>query len=223
MMRFKKGENNMDINTICGTDGQSIPDVDERSNVLEMIDPNDNCRCRYQYQYYDGILLRRQLPAAEDGDRWRGDYVDEPWWEVMHIMPPGGPIYNYWRMFGGDPIKWMLTREKYREVLALAPDGRPVRYTDRGLLIQPAESNDYVEVNNMTQARLVYYGCEPLYLLSLDIGYSLLRAQTPVIVRMNVRYACAYEDAQGRPHYCREMGSVVADILSAAGYIVHRV
>lgn len=190
------------------------------NNMIEMIDPNDNSHSRYQYQYYDGILLKRRLPA--DGDRWRGDYVDEPWWEVMHSIPPGGPIYDYWKKSGGDPIKWIAAKEKYSGVLALAPDGRPVRYTDRGLLIQPADSDECVEVNNMTQARLVYYGCEPLYLMPLDIGYSLLQTQTPVIVRMNVRYACAYEDAQGRPHYCREMGSVVADILTDAGYIVHR-
>jgi len=33
------------------------------NNMIEMIDPNDTSHSRYQYQYYDGILLKRRLPA----------------------------------------------------------------------------------------------------------------------------------------------------------------
>ena len=67
------------------------------SKVLQMIDPNDNSRTRYQYlARHPNLLYRRQLPAVEHGDVWRGEAHPRPWEQsAPRDVPTTGPVRDY--------------------------------------------------------------------------------------------------------------------------------
>ena len=129
--------------------GEILPD-----GTLQMRDPTDRTRSRYQWRVEGGVLLRRRLPNV--GNCWAGE-TEEPWWEVEHEIPRIGPVHEYWREHGGDPVQWALAHEYWEDVVALTPDGRHVQTSGSGMVIQPKGDNYTVHVKDLKEARDAYY------------------------------------------------------------------
>lgn len=131
--------------------------------ILTTIDPNDNAQARYQYMVSGWLLLRRRLPPAEVSDRWPDDAIDEPWWEPVLELPPGGEIRRHWeqqtsREVDAHEYAWQA-RQVAGHVVAYAPSGREVRRerdSDQ-LVVQPHNDNYWIRVPDLRSAREAYY------------------------------------------------------------------
>lgn len=139
--------------------GTSAPDTDPA--VLTLADPNDNSGARHQYRVADWLLLHRRLPPIEIGDRWRDDAIDEPWWEPVLQLPPGGVILDFWAAHAD---LGMRRRDYARQargaarIVAYTPNGREVRLrTDGAMEVQRAVDNYWVRVPDLRAARRAYY------------------------------------------------------------------
>lgn len=129
-----------------------------KNEIFTSVDPNDNAGRRHQYRVDNGTPMRRVLPA--DTDRWMDDAIDDPWWEIMHEAPADGPIGDWLREAGYDPLQWATAvREYYHMVIALTPNGREVRYgPDGGMRVQPENDNYWIPVSDLPGARRAYFG-----------------------------------------------------------------
>lgn len=131
--------------------------------ILTTIDPNDNGRARYQYRVDEWLLLRRCLPPAEIGDRWHDDAIDEPWWEPVLELPPGGEIREHWDLHANHDAcasheYAFQAQHMAGHVVAYAPSGREVRWDRSGqLVVQPRNDNYWITVPDLQAAREAYY------------------------------------------------------------------
>jgi hypothetical protein len=134
--------------------------------TLEMRDPNSGQgfdpedKPRQQYRIEGWLLKTRRLPPAKIGDRWRG-FIDEPWWEPVLHLPPGGIILDYWRFHakGVRDFEYSSQAESAAaHVAAYTPNGRELRYVEGGgLEVQPANDNYWLNVPDLETAQLAYY------------------------------------------------------------------
>ena len=114
---------------------------------------------RYQYLARDGVLSSRHLPSR--GTRWANE-PGPPWWEPVQLQTVGMPglLGDWYRActsadLAARALQYVLATER---VVAWTPNGRQVRYDERGAIVcQTRGDNSWLSYPSLEAVRVAWY------------------------------------------------------------------